>query len=119
MLGIRGDHDVARLQAQAGDHRVAALGRGRGQRDPGRVGADQRRDRLAQAHAHVEHLLEERVAGASLGEGAQAPQHLRLGRLRRQRAERARVQIRRVLEDGKLGADLLEVHAATAASTGA
>ena len=66
MLLVGGDHLIAGAQVQSGEHRVAAVCRGAGQRHVGGVGAEQVRVAVTDALGKVQDDLDVRLAGAAM-----------------------------------------------------
>ena len=110
VLGVGRDDLVVRLEAEARDGDVAAVGRRAGERDRACVGSDRCAYAVSCLRAKPTNLLPVRLAHAtSLELGACALDDA-LHRSARQRAERPRVQVGGMGEHGQLRANGFEVH---------
>ena len=118
VLRVRRHHLVARPDAQAAQDDVAAFRRRGRERDLFRLRAQEACKLAPQRLALLQRALEVRTARAALLQLEALDGLHRLDRRPRQRAERARVQVRIALQHRQAAADGYEVDAITA-STGA
>jgi hypothetical protein len=113
-----GRHDlVARLQPEPGEHDVAAVGGRIRQRNALRSSADQRGEQSAKRRPRLLHLLDVGLAAPPVLEISPKLIRDRFLRRPRERAERARVEVRDVLEYGEQRPSFVERHSTTT-STG-
>ena len=102
-------HDlVVRSEIEPGEHDVAAVRRRPRQRDLGRLDAEQRRELGPHLVSHAERPREVRLSPTPLRNVDEFLGDHRLSGDARERAVRARVQVRVLLEDREGSADLLE-----------
>ena len=102
-------HDlVLRSEIEPGEHDVAAVRRRPRQRDLRRLDAEQRRELGPHLVSHAERPREVRLSPTPLRNVDEFLGDHRLSGDARERAVRARVQVRVLLEDREGGADLLE-----------
>jgi hypothetical protein len=111
MLLVGGQHLVAGLQVQRGEHAHDALARARRQRDVAGRGAEQLGVGRAQAPARVAQGVE---VGRATTLGARLVDHRADGRAGRggNRSARPGVEVGRPLQDGKRGAQHGRLHRA-------
>ena len=110
VLGVGRDDLVLGPQAQPGQDDVAAVRRGRGQREVLGRHADRRGQTGAHPLPQLEHRVDVRQSAAPQLEVGELLGRHRLDRRAGQRAHRAGVQVRDLVEDGELRAGFLEVH---------
>ena len=101
MLVGRGHDLVARLEAEAADDDRAALGGGARERHLRRIGVDEARERLTGLVPQRDRLLEVRHAASAVLGVVLDRLHERVHDGARERRERARIEVRDPLQDGR------------------